>query len=103
MEAISILNMMKFNVVEFTNPSTSKQEYFIFDTFTPDSDLGSRRMMKHAVAGKDITKLLLERSTVLSVSSYKVAEAGLRDLINNLPVIKLEFSHQYLWKLYLAI
>jgi hypothetical protein len=101
-EALETLNLLEYNVVEFINPITQKSEYYIINgKFDPDQDLGSRKIMKHVIWGRNVTRLINEKTTLFTHTSYKVQEQGLRESIDQLPIVKREYSSHFIWKAYL--
>jgi hypothetical protein len=101
MKAIEILNLMNYNVVEIINPVTQESEFYVYNRFDPDQDLGSRKVMKHVIFGQNVTSLLQERSTMFTMTNYKELEIGVRQLIDKLPQVKIEYSSHFIWKNYL--
>lgn len=99
-DAVEILAIMGYNVVEMINPITNKSDFYIISVFDPSNDLGAKVIMEHHLRGKKVTKLISEGSTLLNINSYRINELGIRTKIDATPEIDLKFSPHFLWKLY---
>lgn len=102
-EQILTLNKMGFNILEIINPNTNVSTMFLYDTFVPvDSIGGSNRSFKHKIKGKEVTKFLRDRASVLNINISPLDENILRSNINALRTISVEYSSHFLWINYLS-
>lgn len=100
---LSALNKLGYNCVKIINPINQDIQYFIYDTFIPVDSLGPQvSTHKHVVRGRDITQYLQNQSSALHMRTSQLESNVIASNVNALPLIKREFSEQFLWINYLA-
>ena len=90
-----------YNILIITNPYNSQIKIFVIETWTPiQNTLPSSR-----VSGKEITHLLEDNSLQIMMGGdlfqnelTQVVRQTIDTKIDNLPVVKYEFSSHFLWE-----
>lgn len=102
-EKILALNKLGYNLVKFTNPVTSEETLYIYDTFNPVDMAGTNHTFKHKVKGIDVTEFVQMHGALLHINMNQIDEGTLRSNLNAIQKVNHEYSLHYIWEGYLSL